>query len=181
MNSDMLQMLVNLSDAFSGLFLLIQVTFAVIGLYLFGQALLDLYSLNNPTQQRTSRTISMPGICWRFIAAVVLTSIAWFVDVTQNTMMGGDASSGAMMYQSAGLSDAQKAALTAIMGFMALVGYIAFGRGWLMLDKHFNGANTGCWGALMHMLAGTALVYLDVWLPTIGGWIGFDFANILLF
>ena len=179
---DLLQMFVNVSDAFPAFFTLMQVLFALIGLLLLGQALFDVYSLNNEhVARRAGRSISASGVGWRFVTSIVLTGIVWWVDVTENTLMGRDASSGAMLYQTVGMSEFQQAALMSIMMTFELVGYIAFGRGWLLLDKHFNGGNNGVASPIWHMLGGTVLVYLDVWLPAFGRWTGFDFVNILLF
>lgn len=179
---DMLQMFVNIAYAFPAIFGLVQAIFALIGLVMFGQALFDIYALNNEhVQKRANKSLSTSGIITKMIVAVVLTSLIWFIDVTENTLMGADASSGLLMYQSAGMTEAQKMALSAIMGAFALVGYIAFGRGWMLLDKHFNGSNTGVGASIWHIIGGTILVYMDVWLPKIGQWTGFDLTNILLF
>lgn len=180
--TDMLQMFVNISGAFPAILMLVQAIFTLIGLVLFGQALLDLYLLNNENApRRAGKSVSPAGIGWRVIVSVVLTSLVWWVDVTQNTLGGQAASGGLMMYQGAGLSAVQRVALEAIMGAFALVGYIAFGRGWLLLDKHFNGGNNGVGASIWHIIGGTILIFMDSWLPRVGSWVGIDFVNILLF
>jgi len=179
---DLLQMLINISGAYAGIFLLIQAVFALIGVILFGQALWDLYALKNDNvPRRAGKSITGSGVIWRLITASVLTSLIYFIDISQNTLGTTATTGGLLDYQSAGLSPVQQASLTAIVGAFQLFGYFAFGKGWLLLDKHFNGGNGGVSAPITFMVAGVLLVYIDYWLPRIGQWVGVDFMSVLIF
>lgn len=175
---DLLQILINLSQSFNDVFTLIKVVFALIGLILFGLALIDLYKLSNDRQTMSAgNQPTAAGITYRVIVAVVLTSLFWFVDVTQNTL-AIPASGGALSYTAGGPSPFQKAAIEAILGCFMIAGYIAVGKGWLLLDKHFNGGREGISGPIYHIVFGTMVVYIDYWLPLFMGIFGFEMGNL---
>lgn len=178
--ADLLQMLVNVSGAFPAMFLLIQTILTLIGVILFSLAWLDLYYIGSESRYLGAGK-TPASIAWRMLIGVILTGSLWMMNITQNTLYGTPINSGAMLYETAGLTDTQKAALEAIMGCFAIVGYIGFGKGWMALDKHFNGGKDGVGGALAYIIGGTLAVYMDVWLPRLSSWTGFDFVNILVF
>lgn len=176
---DMLQMLINLSQGFDAVFQLILVIFSLVGLLLFGFALIDLYRSGSGTPGSSGKVKSPSSIIWRLIVAVALTSLVFLVNITQYSLAGAPASSGLLVYSGGGATELQKAALMAIFGAFRLAGYVSFGRGWVLLDKHFNGGNEGVSSPIIHILAGTALVYLYEWLTILSGWVGFDVSTIL--
>lgn len=161
---------------------MLQAIFALAGVWLFGVALLDLYAINNPNNmQGQANRQTIGGVVVRLIVSVVLTSAMYFLVLTQNTLAGTAASSGHMLYQGAGLSEVQKAAIDAIFAAFAILGYVAFCKGWLVLDKHFNGGNQGWGSAVAFMIGGTLAVFMQEWLANVSLWTGFDFVKILLF
>lgn len=175
--NDILEILINLSQAFSGVFTLIKIVFALIGLILFGLALIDIYVMSNQHSQSANAAKTVAGVVYRILVSVVLTSMFYFVDLTQNTL-AIPSSSGALAYQGAGPSALQKAAIEAIIGCFMIAGYLAFGKGWLLLDKHFNGGREGLSAPIWHIIGGVALVYIDVWVPLFMGIAGFQVGNI---
>lgn len=179
---DFLQMVINMSGSFPAIGQLIEVIFALIGLVLFILALLDMYRMGNDKARSSGPPPTGASITWRIVVSIVLTSLAVMVDITQNTLTGNAVNSAAFMYQSAGLSASQKLAVQTVLSLFSLAGYIAFGRGWLLLDKHFNGSrDVGVASPIWHIIGGTMLVFLDVWLKILSDWTGFDFMKLLLF
>lgn len=176
---DMLQMLMNLSSGFDALFQLILITFSFIGLLLFAQGLMDMYRMGTGTASAGGKQKTATSVIWRLIIASALTAVYPLVTATEYTLAGAPSSGGLLVYSGGGATAYQTAALTAIFGAFRLAGYVAFGRGWMLLDKHFNGGNEGVGGPIIHIIAGTMLVYLYEWLSILAGWVGIDVSNIL--
>lgn len=177
---DMLQMLINISQSLDAIFGFVQLAFAFGGLLLFGIGLFDLYAYGSESG-RGSSSKKISGIISKLIIGSILTCLVVVVNITQNSLIGVPAASGRLMYEASGQSQIQKDTLMAIFGLFRIAGMVAVGRGWLLLDKHFNGGNEGVGGAITHIIAGAMLVYLYEWLSFLARVTGFDISKMIYF
>lgn len=181
-NNDLLNALVNFSSVFSPLLTLITIIAAIIGVLMVGRALLNAYVLaSDDGKWRGQHEPTIGGIVWSFVIGGILVTPITMVQMLGNTMLDGQAVNGsAMLYQSAGMSAQQQAALKAIFGLLTVAGYIAFIRGWVLLNKHFNGVVRDAAGTgITFVVGGVALIYLDIILRAISATTGIDFVHIL--
>lgn len=181
--ADLLTILINFSSILDPLLTLVVIISAIIGVIMVGQALLNAYvlSLDNG-HSWGANTATVPGIIWSLIIGGILVSPIFVVQIFGNTMLDVSVNGSGLLYQSAGLTDAQKAAVKAIFGLFSVTGFIAFIRGWIVLNKHFNGViKDGVGMGVTFVVGGTALVYLDVFLDAVRNTTGFDFTQVLLF
>lgn len=182
-NADLLNALINFSSVLDPLLTLIVVVSTIIGVLMVANALMKAYvlSLDN-AHSWGGNTATVPGIIWSLIIGGILVAPIFMVQLFGNTMLNVSVNGSGMLYQAAGMTDTQRQALRAIFGMFAIAGFIAFIRGWVVLNKHFNGViKDGVGMGLTFILGGTALIYLDVVLDLISEKTGIDFTSILLF
>lgn len=182
-NSDLLSILINFSSILDPLLTLVVVISAIIGVFMVGQALMNAYvlSLENGSHWGGQQA-TVPGIIWSLVIGGILVSPMMAVQIFGNTLFEVSVNGSGMLYQSAGMTETQKQAVAAIFGLFSVTGFIAFIRGWIVLNKHFNGViKDGVGMGITFIVGGTALVYLDVILGAIQAKTGFDFTQVLLF
>jgi len=174
----------NLAGAFPAISLFITSLFGFFGVVLIGNAVRGFYDLqahgsyaHGNYQHRTNG-----GLVWRMFIGSVLTGGAWGLGILGNTIFGTEIASGAMAYQTAGMSATQQAAVQAVFALFAITGYIAFGHGWMQFDAHTSGrSNSGWKPAAVFIISGTLLVYLQQVLNIVADITGINFINMLLF
>ncbi|WP_454727981.1 MULTISPECIES: hypothetical protein [Cupriavidus] len=180
--ADLLQVLVNLSGAFPALFTLIIVIFAAIGVVTFCLGLYSFYVIhNNDGRTPTGRNISHLGAVSQLVIGSVLTTVLWITAITKNTLLGTEVSNGAMGLSSSGLTPTQQASIAAILGLFAILGLIASGRGWMLLNRYFTGIEKEWGGAIAYIIGGSLCVYMEEFLAKLTLWTGFDFVRMFLF
>lgn len=156
----MIDLIISLQPIIDPALTLVAIVATIMGVLMVGGAMVKAYTIS---LGRGDATIS--GVIWSMIIGGVLASSMSMVRIFGNTLFDGDVSGGALLYQAAGMTQAQQSAMTAIMALFTLTGYIAFVRGWVILNKHFNGViKDGVGLGLTHIIGGTILVYLDVFL-----------------
>lgn len=181
--TDLLTILVNFSSILDPLLTLVVIVSAIIGVIMVATALMNAYVLsldNGHAWGSNNATIS--GVIWSLVIGGILVSPILAVQIFGNTLLDTPVNGSGLLYQSAGMSDAQKQAVKAIFGLLSVTGFIAFVRGWVILNKHFNGViKDGVGMGLTHIIGGTILVYMDVFLDAVQSTTGFDFTQMFLF
>lgn len=181
--ADLLTLVVNFSSILDPLLTLVVVISAIMGVLMVGQALMNAYVLTLESGGHWGgQQVTVPGIIWSLVIGGILVSPMMAVQIFGNTLFEVSVNGTGMLYQSAGMTEMQKQAVKAIFGLFSVTGFIAFVRGWVVLNKHFNGViKDGIGMGLTFIIGGTALVYLDVILRAIQNTSGFDFTQVLLF
>lgn len=179
-----LNAITNIAGAFPAISLFITSLFGLFGVLMIGTALKGIYDLqaHGTYAHGNYNHKTSGGLVWRLIIGTVLTMGAWGIGIIGNTIFGTEGASGPMSYQAAGLSATQQAAVQAVFACFALVGYVAFGHGWMQLDAHKSGrSNSGWKPAGVFIISGTCLVYLQQVLNLAASVTGINFVNMLLF
>lgn len=179
MTSDMLTMLINMSGSFPTLLVTITFVSVLIGVLIVGQTLLQVY--HDSMHDGGGLTVGQAAA--RCVIGTCLTMPLFVMVVIRNSILpGGVTASGAFEYSSVGTTAEQQIIVQAFYLFFAVVGYIAFVRGWLLADKHVRGVvQDAAWSAFWHIFGGVCLIYLDVFMKFMTDWTGFDFVNLILF
>jgi hypothetical protein len=180
--TDLLQILVNLSGAFPAIFLFAMVVFAFAGVVVFSLGVYAFYVIHNHDGRTpTGRNVSHTGAVSNLVIGSFLTSLMWVTAITKNTLLGTEVNNGAMGLTGAGLTPTQQASVAAILGLFNILGLIATGRGWMQLNRYFNGTEKEWGGAMAYIIGGTLCVYMEESLAKATLWTGFDFVRLFLF
>jgi hypothetical protein len=174
----------NIAGAFPAISLFITALFALFGVTMIVSALKGFYDLqaHGTYAHGSYNHKTHGGLIWRLVIGSVLTMGAWGIGIVGNTIFGTTAATGAMSYQSAGLSATQQAAVQAVFACFALTGYIAFGHGWMLFDAHTSGRSNSGWKApIVFIISGVLLVYLQQVMNIMGDVTGINFVNMLVF
>ncbi|CAG9184198.1 hypothetical protein [Cupriavidus pampae] len=180
--SDFLQILVNLSGAFPAIFAFLIVLIAAIGVVLFCQGIYAFYVINNNDGRTpTGRTVSYTGAVSSLLTGALLTSLLYITAVTKNTLLGTEVNNGALGLNGSGMTATQQAAIAAIFGLFAILGLLASGRGWMLLNRYYNGVEKEWGGAIAYVIGGCLCIYMEEFLAKMSLWTGFDFVKIFIF
>ena len=179
---DLLQLLINISYAVPAAMNLVMVLAALIGLVLTITALIAIWQRSMIGMQGGGDSTSLKSIFGRIFIGVILTSSLYWLNISGNTLLLGRPVNGqTFLYQTAGMSEAQRVALQAVFDLIALVGYIGFIKGWLLLQKFFDNVIREWGKAAIYIIFGTLAVYLDEVLEVAGNFTGIHFVGTVLF
>lgn len=171
---DALQLLINASDAFPAIQLLIMSITTLIGVNMVGTAMIDMFYLSAGAQANWAGG-SMPsgaGVIVKFFIGGILTASAYFMYISGNTFIGTNVATTAMLYGAPATNYCDKAKF-AIFFFVALVGQIAFVRGWLLISKVMNQSQKeGIGMGITFILGGTACYFLPDLGSLLARWFG---------
>ena len=177
--ADLLTLLINFSSILDPLLTLLVILSTITGVVMVVQGLMNAYALNL-NNGRSNATVS--GILWSLFIGGVLVAPIYTVQIFGNTLLDVSVNSSSLLYQGVGLTDTQRQAVKAIFGLFSITGFIAFYRGWVTLNKHFNGViKDGAGMGMTFVVGGVLLIYLDVLLDIVGEKAGFDFTKVLTF
>jgi hypothetical protein len=92
-----------------------------------------------------------------FFVGIFLFTLMGMLEAVTVTMSMGSGPGSALIGQVSG-SGTMAAAITGVLTFIRLIGYIAFVRGWLMLNQTAQGKDGVMGRALTHILGGVAAI-----------------------
>lgn len=181
--TDALQILINISGAIPLAMNLVMLFATIVGVVMVGTGLMQMYAMSAMDNRMGAKVDpKAESIASKLIIGSILISSIYFLQISGQTIFGTAVNGGAFLYQSGGMSANQQAALEAVFSFFMLVGYIAFIRGWFILDQYMNNIiSTGVGKAAVHIIFGVLLVYLDQLLQVVADWTGFDFIQTFIF
>jgi hypothetical protein len=93
-----------------------------------------------------------------FLVGVTIFSLTSALSMAQATMAMGDGPTAILMPSSGGFGASSAAALQGVFLFIRLVGYIAFIRGWLLLNQGGQGKDGVIARGLTHIMGGVAAI-----------------------
>lgn len=180
--ADLLTILINFSSLVDPILTLLVVISTIVGVLMVGQALMNAYVLSMDNGAQWGSTATIPGIISGLIIGGILVTPILMVQIFGNTLFMVSVNGSGMLYQGVGMTDTQKQAVAALFGLFSVAGFIAFIRGWVVLNKHFNGViKDGVGMGITFIVGGTGLIYLDVIVDLIQSKTGFDFTQVFLF
>lgn len=124
----------------------------VMGAYLIVGAISKMPQLSDPQARVSPKT----PIAMFFVGIFLFTLMGMLEAVTTSMSMGSGPGS-ALIGQVNG-NGTMAAAITGVLTFIRLIGYIAFVRGWLMLNQTAQGKDGMMGRALTHILGGVAAI-----------------------
>jgi len=129
----------------------------IIGIYLVVGSVFKFSKLgNNGGYSRITPRVPLT----MFFVGVSLFALTSSVDVVKNTMLMGSGP-GSILMPSASGSGVASAALQGVLLFIRLVGYIAFVRGWLLLNQAGLGRDGVIGRGLTHLGGGVAAINIE--------------------
>ncbi|WP_432262874.1 hypothetical protein [Cupriavidus sp. TMH.W2] len=175
-------MLVNISGAFPAIFAFCAVLFALAGVVLVAMGVYGFYVIHyNDGRTPGGRNIGHAGAASNVVIGALLTGLMYITALTKNTVLGTEIQNGSMGFQSSGMTATQQAAITALFGLFAILGFIASGRGWMLLNRFFSGTEKEWAGAIAYIIGGMLCVYMEESMVFVTRVTGFDFVKIFLF
>jgi len=124
----------------------------IMGAYLIVGAVMKMPQLSDPQARVSPKTpIAM------FFVGIFLFTLMGMLEAVTVTMSMGSGPGSALIGQVSG-SGTMAAAITGVLTFIRLIGYIAFVRGWLMLNQTAQGKDGVMGRALTHILGGVAAI-----------------------
>ncbi len=159
---DALQLLINASASFPAIqFLILGIT-TFIGVAFVAIALTNSFYLaaNQGANWNGSQAPTGLGVISQFLIGGILSSSAYFMYIAGNTFVGQSVNTEAMLYGGTATTYCDKAKY-AVFFFVALVGQIAFVRGWMLINHRMNNPKSeGLGMGLTFIIGGTACYFL---------------------
>lgn len=152
------QMAQNFEQSFPGIRKLIAGSFALLGLgMVVGSLFAFVRHSEGKGELRTAIALFFVGIAFWQANDMVNTLTA--------TMFGGQGNTDLFAYQPGGMSSggALGGAMSAVLGFIQIVGYVAFGRGWILINRYAAGTlEDGLGRGLTHLAGGVLAINVKV-------------------
>lgn len=125
----------------------------LMGAYLIVAGIMKMPQLADPQARVSPKTpIAM------FIIGIALFTLIGMVDMVSATMTMGSGAGEALLGKVNGGTGNMAAAVTGVLTFIRMIGYIAFIRGWLMLNQSAQGKDGMMSRALTHICGGVAAI-----------------------
>lgn len=143
---------------------LINVAAYIIGAYLIINSIFKFTKIN---QQGGS----LKGALVMFACGAALFAITGSISIALETASLGTAEGPGSTLQasgSGGMPEAMQHAVTGVLTFIKMIGYIAFVRGWLLLNAAGNGKDGAFFRGLTHIFGGVAAININVTAKIIG-------------
>lgn len=129
-----------------------------IAAYLFGAYLIVGGIMKMPQLADPQARVSPKTPIAMFLVGIALFTLVGIVDMVSTTMAMGSGAGEALLGQVNGGSGTMAAAITGVLTFIRMIGYIAFIRGWLMLNQSAQGKEGMMTRAFTHIGGGIAAI-----------------------
>lgn len=129
-----------------------------IAAYLFGAYLIVGSIMKMPQLADPQARVSPKTPIAMFLIGVALFTLMGMVDMVSTTMAMGSGAGDVLLGQVSGGSGNMAAAITGVLTFIRMIGYIAFIRGWLMLNQSAQGKDGMMTRAFTHIGGGIAAI-----------------------
>lgn len=132
---------------------LVQVSTYAIGLFFILSSIFKFAQLGSNPQMSPKVPITM------FFVGIFLFSLPSALSVVQETLaMGGGGPGDILVSSTASIGSMTKKGIEGVLWFIRLIGYIAFVRGWLLLNQAGQGKDGVVGRGLTHILGGVAAI-----------------------
>lgn len=129
-----------------------------ISAYLFGAYLIVAGIMKMPQLADPQARVSPKTPIAMFLIGIALFTLMGMVDMVSATMAMGSGAGDALLEKVNGGSGNMAAAITGVLTFIRMIGYIAFIRGWLMLNQSAQGKDGMMTRAFTHIGGGIAAI-----------------------
>ena len=150
------EMFANFQASAEALIKLIRAASYIIGLYLIVAAIFKFTQLSGQSQMTMKTPIVM------FLSGIGVFALTGSLSVVSQTLAMGDGPGSLLMPSGGGMAAATSAAIMGVLTFIRMVGYIAFIRGWLLLNQNGQGKEGTIGKALTHIAGGVAAINITI-------------------
>lgn len=179
---DLVTVLVNIGEVIPPIIMMLQGVSALMGLYLVGSSLIEIWGVNNDNAMKYvsgSQRFSVGSAIMKGIIGSVLLAMATleWMGIMSRTLTGDYANSRMLSYSSSGttLQEQAQLATLALLGIMQVVGFIAMVKGWLTINKFYNGQGQAGLGQATGWIIGGVLAWNFKWFSDVlNNTIGFN-------
>lgn len=149
-------MFANFTESGKALIKLVQASAFVIGAYLLIGSVFKMLAVSNGKAEiKTPITMFFCGIA-------LLSVMSSFSVISQTMSMPSGPGDVLISASSGGFKAQTAAAMTGVLTFIQLLGYIAFIRGWLLLNSHGMGKEGALSRGLTHLFGGVAAINIKI-------------------
>lgn len=149
-------MFANFTASAKALTMLVQYASYAIGIFLILNSIFKFSQLGSNPQMSPKVPITM------FFVGVGIFALTSSLQVVQQTMAMGSGPGAQFMAAPSSGGAAMAAAINGVLYFIRLVGFIAFIRGWLLLNQAGNGKEGMIGRGLTHLGGGVAAINVDI-------------------
>lgn len=132
----------------------------IVGLYFIMAAIYKLTQLSKNPQAKPSAPLI------QFFCGIALVAFTSSIDVVMSTLTLGDNGPGdvfTVQTDGTNLTAGMAEAIKGVLYFMRLVGYIAFVRGWMIINRHSLGQGDAPVGrGIIHIIGGVAAINANI-------------------
>jgi intracellular multiplication protein IcmC len=167
---DLMKILANVSSQIAPLIILLQTVALLMGLYLVAGALTEMWGVTNDNALKyvggKSRFSATSAIVQLLIGGVLCAmGTLEMVGVLSRTLTEDFAASRFLSYTPANntFNEQKLAAMSALLGIMQVVGFIAMIKGWMTINRHANGQAQAGLGTATGWLIGGVIAWNFKW------------------
>lgn len=153
---DIGDMFKNAKGSFEALTDLVRYACYIIGIYLVIGSIFKFSELGSSHGGHKHGSAKAPLIM--FISGIGLFALTGSIGIMSATMSMGSGPGDILAPSGGGLSAQMASVMESILIFIRLLGYIAFARGWLILNSAGQGKNGVMARAIMHLVGGVAAI-----------------------
>ena len=154
-------MFANFQGSAEAIIKLIKTSSYVIGLFLVAGSIFKFTQLGQG--QMTIKTPLM-----MFFSGIGIFALTGTVSIATQTLAMGNGPGSLLMPSAPGMNAAASAAILGVLTFIRMVGYLAFVRGFLMLNQHGQGKEGTLGRGLTHIFGGVAAINVAITAKILG-------------
>ena len=149
------EMFANFQGSAEAIIRLIKASAYIMGLYLIVGSIFKFTQLGQG--QMTLKTPLM-----MFFSGIGIFALTGTISIASQTLAMGNGPGELLMPSGGGLNAAASAAMLGVLTFIRMVGYLAFVRGFLMLNQHGQGKEGTLGRGLTHIFGGVAAINVTI-------------------
>lgn len=184
--ADLVDVMVNVGKVFPTAIMMCQGIAVLIGLYLTGAALIELWGVTHDNALKYvagRQRFSIGSACVQLVIGSILLAIGTleWMGIMSRTLTGDYANSRMLSYSSTGttLQEQAQLATLALLGIMQVVGFIAMVKGWLTINGYYNNQTQAGLGTAFGWIIGGVLAWNFKWFSDVlNNTIGFNLVGL---
>lgn len=150
--TDIGAMFANGQASFEALIRLVKFSAYIVGIFLVMGSIFKFSQLGSNPQLQAKTPITM------FVAGIGIFALIGTVSIATQTLAMGSGPGDILLKNTGGWTAQTMAAITGVLTFIRLIGYIAFIRGWLLINQYGMGKEGTLGKGLTHIFGGVAAI-----------------------
>lgn len=150
------EMFANFQGSAEAIIRLIKASSYLIGLFLIASSIFKFTQLGGQSQVTLKTPIIM------FLSGIGIFALTGSISVVSQSLAMGEGPGSILMPSSTGMAASASSAILGVLTFIRMVGYLAFIRGWLLLNQHGQGKEGTLGRGLTHIAGGVAAINVTI-------------------